>query len=99
MIYQNWEKQEDIVRAVNLCLKAIQESGISADRAAYVPGCLTDAVRCGNDMMLKTETFRAYEIECKSNGKGERIVSPAGLTDFTTHDTTACCGLRSLKDI
>ena len=91
MATQNWEKQDDIVKAVNGCLKSIQEAGISIERAALVPACLSDAISCGTRMMMQEETFRAYQIESTPDGKGRRTVSPAYLSEFTGHPLTSCC--------
>lgn len=94
MATQNWEKQDDIVKAVNGCLKAIQDAGISIERAELVPACLFDAISCGKKMMMQAETFRAYQIESKPDGKGGNTVSPAELSQFTSHPLTSClCSL------
>lgn len=89
MAIQNWEKQDDIVKAVNGCLKAIQDAGISIERAALVPACLSDAISCGTKMMMQAETFRAYQIESKPDGKGGSTVSPAELSQFTSQPLTS----------
>ena len=91
MVMQNWEKQDDMVKAVNGCLKAIQEAGISIERATLVPSCLSDAIACGTRLTMQAETFRAYQIESKPDGKGGHTVSPAYLQEFTAHPLDSCC--------
>lgn len=76
---RGWYKQDDLCEAVNLCLKAIEESGISAERAALIPDCLAQAIDCGNDMILSGTRFRSYQISAQSTGDGGFRVSPSSL--------------------
>ena len=65
---RGWYKQDDLCKAVNLCLKAIEESGISAERAALIPDCLAQAIDCGNDMILSGTRFRSYQQGMEGSG-------------------------------
>lgn len=76
---QAWYRQEDIRHAVNLCMKAIEESGISAERAALIPECLAQAIDCGNDMILSGTTFKSYDISAQPDGRGGVKVFPTSL--------------------
>lgn len=84
---RGWYKQDDLCEAVNLCLKAIEESGISAERAVLIPDCLAQAIDCGNDMILSSTNFKSYHISTQPTGDGGFKVSPSSLPQTQSRRT------------
>lgn len=72
----HWLTQTDLREAVNACVKALAASGISADRAALVPECLADAIKCSNYMTLAGEPFQAVQIDADPDGEGGYDITP-----------------------
>ena len=77
--YINWYTDPDLLNAVNLCLNALSKSGISAERAAYVPGCLAKAIRCSNLMVLRESAFKQTPISVTKDERGWSDVTPGDL--------------------
>lgn len=73
-ICSTWYAQPDIVSAVNLCMEALEKSGISADRATLVPDCLASAILCSNQIVLQDAAFKGAEIEVKEVNGGYDVI-------------------------
>lgn len=59
---RQWYLHEDLVSAVNACLKALEMTGITAEHAVLVPQCLERAIRCSNDQMLSETAFKSVPV-------------------------------------
>lgn len=57
-----WYLHEDLLCAVNACLKALEDTGISAEHAVLVPQCLERAIKCSNDIMLGEMAFKGTPV-------------------------------------
>lgn len=57
-----WYTQDDLVNAVNLCMEALERSGISAERAKLIPECLKRAIECSNDIAMGKTAFSSTPI-------------------------------------
>lgn len=57
-----WYTQDDLVKAVNLCMEALNRSGISAERAKLIPDCLRKAIECSNDIAMGKVAFISAPI-------------------------------------
>lgn len=64
------EKNKQVIEAVNGCLKAIEEAGITSQDAQRIPDYLEYAIGYENARQLKANQFKAPElVYCvKENG-------------------------------
>ena len=58
-----WYTNEQIRNAVNLCLDAIESSGISATDALEIPASLESAIKRSNDFSLSNSKFKPTHID------------------------------------
>lgn len=76
-----WYAQEDLVKAVNMCIDALNKSGIKADRAELVPDCLLKAIQCSNRTALGSLAF--YGLSVLAEGKDGHVkVTPAEISSY-----------------
>lgn len=73
---QDWYLQGDLREAVNLCMKALEKSGISAERAELVPKCLSVAIQCSNAVALANAKFKAETIAVSEDDMFPDVTSP-----------------------
>lgn len=57
-----WYANEQIRNAVNLCLDAIETSGISATEALSIPEFLRFAIQKSNDFTLEHSKFKPMHV-------------------------------------
>lgn len=77
---ENWYSNEKLVSAVNLCMQAIEKSGISAEEAALVPKFLERSIECSNDALLASSTFKCTPIVTEPQGENyAKLISPIAL--------------------
>lgn len=70
----SWYVNEDLRNAVNLCMKALEESGVSADEAEMIPDCLAVAIRCSNRISMKQSKFKSTQIGVEFSNGGYDVV-------------------------
>lgn len=64
------ESNTQVITAINGCLKAIEEAGITSQEAQSIPDYLEYAIGYENAQQLKATRFKAPELVCgvKENG-------------------------------
>lgn len=73
-----WYAQEDLIKAVNMCIDALEQSGISAERAKLIPECLTKAIECSNHIAMENTAFVAAPISVEREECSFKV-SPFGI--------------------
>lgn len=73
-----WYTDAKMVDAVNRCMDAISASGLSADRAEYLPACLDRAIRASNQVASRNTQFCATNVNVKE-ADGGYDVTPCEL--------------------
>lgn len=66
-----WYKEERIANAVDLCMKAIADAGISGDEAVIIPKCLEMAIERSNSYALDGAAFQPKLINWEEQEKDE----------------------------
>lgn len=74
-----WYAQEDLLKAVNLCIDALNKSHIKASRAELVPGCLAKAIQCSNEIALANSQFYGFNVSVKKENCGLEV-TPSEIT-------------------
>lgn len=54
-----WYGDKEILAAVNRCMDAIEQAGLSAGQAKAVPDCLAEAIHRSNQVALSNAKFKA----------------------------------------
>lgn len=75
----SWYFDEKIVKAVNLCMEAIETAGLSAESAALVPEFLKSAIDCSNDESLRTSNFKKTPVVVDRSGFQPELTAPFAL--------------------
>lgn len=73
-----WYKEERLAKAVDLCMKAIADAGISGDEAVIIPKCLEMAIERSNSYALDGAVFQPKLINWEEQEKDE--------SGFSKHD-------------
>lgn len=88
---RDWYLQKDLRDAVNLCMKALEESGISAERADLVPQCLSVAIQCSNAVALASSKFKAETITVNEDDMFPDVTSPFQLRFYPEPEMERTC--------
>lgn len=88
---RDWYLQRDLRDAVNLCMKALEESGISAERADLVPQCLSVAIQCSNAASLASSRFKAETITVNEEDMFSDVTSPLQLQFYPEPEMERIC--------
>lgn len=64
------EERSHILNAANLCMKTIEESGLSKNEALDVPALLEGIIKRSNQLMADKEPFRAKRVKVEHDGNG-----------------------------
>lgn len=72
-----WYGNNNLRNAVNLCLDAIKESGLSAAEAISIPECLKMAIQRSNSLALSQSDFNPVHIEVEIKDGGIDLIIPA----------------------
>lgn len=88
---RDWYLQKDLRDAVNLCMKALEESGISAERADLVPQCLSVAIQCSNAAALANSKFKAEPITVNKDDVFPDVTSPFQLRFYPEPEMECTC--------
>lgn len=64
------EERSRILDAANLCMKIIEEAGLSKNEALDVPSLLEGIIKRSNRLMADKEPFRAQRVKVKPDGDG-----------------------------
>lgn len=76
---RRWYFDEKMVKAVNLCMEAIETAGLSAENAALVPEFLKSAIDCSNGEALRTAKFKKAPIVTDRTGLQPELIAPPAL--------------------
>lgn len=82
-----WYAQEDLLKAVNACIDALNESGIKASRAELVPECLSKAIQCSNRMALDSLQFYGFNISVEKENGGFEVSPPEMRSSGNGHSS------------
>jgi hypothetical protein len=65
-----WYGNKEMLTAVNQCVDAIEQAGLSAEQAIDVPNCLAEAIQRSNQVALSNAKFKAmhFRVEIKDGG-------------------------------
>lgn len=75
----SWYFDEKMVKAVNLCMEAIETAGLSAENAALVPEFLKSAIDCSNDEALRMSNFKKTPVVVDRSGFQPELTAPFAL--------------------
>ena len=75
----SWYFDEKMVKAVNLCMEAIETAGLSAEKAALVPEFLKSAIDRSNDEALRTSKFKKAPVVVDRTGFQPELTAPFAL--------------------
>lgn len=64
------KKRWCILDAANLCMKAIEEAGLSQNEALEVPFCLEGLIKRSNELAADKEPFKAKRVKVEHDGNG-----------------------------
>lgn len=64
------EERSRILDAANICMKAIEESGLSKNEALDVPALLEGIIKRSNQLMADKEPFKAQRVKVEHDGYG-----------------------------
>lgn len=64
------KERSRILDAANLCMKTIEEAGLSKNEALDVPALLEGIIKRSNQLMADKEPFKAHRVKVEHDGNG-----------------------------